>query len=74
MFDDVYELAGRCTEMFRDGVRDSFGASIVTEVLDPIQNGIGMLRAFHAEYQHQTIDIQQVLEEARSLVLDESCQ
>ncbi len=74
MFDDVYEMAGLCTEMFRDGVRDPFGASIVTEVLEPIQNGIGMLRTFHEEHQRQTMNIQQALEEARSFVFDKGYQ
>lgn len=74
MFDDVYEMAGYCTEMFRDGVRDSFGHSIVSEVLGPIQNEIGMLRRLHDEYQRQSIHIQQLLVEAKALVFDEGCQ
>ena len=36
MFDDALGMAKRCTEDFRDGVRDSFGLSIVTDVLGPI--------------------------------------
>jgi hypothetical protein len=73
MFDDVYGMAGRCAENFRSSVRDSFGASILSDVLDPICNEIGMLRAFQDDYQRQSLHIQQALQEARSLCFDGSC-
>ena len=34
MFDDALGMATLCTENFRDGVRDSFGASMIADVLD----------------------------------------
>ena len=70
MFDDVFGMAGQCAEAFRGGVRDAFGASIIADVLDPIQNEIGRLRSFHEDFLRQTACTEQVLEEARSFRLD----
>jgi len=67
MFDDVLQMAMRCAENFRDGVRDSFGASMSADVLDPILKEIASLRAFNEEFQRQALNIDQVLEEARSI-------
>ena len=72
MFDDVFGMVERCTETFRAGVRDAFGASIISDVLDPIRNEIGLLRAFNETYQSEALSIGQVLEEARSITLAES--
>ncbi len=66
MFDDVYGMVEQCTEVFRGGVRDAFGASIIADVLDPIRNQIGLLRSFHEEFQRQSLNIEQVLQEARA--------
>jgi hypothetical protein len=71
MFDDAFGVAGQCAETFRDGVRDAFGASIIADVLDPIRNEIGLLRSFHEEFQRHSSSVEQVLQEARSLLLDE---
>lgn len=70
MFDDAFGMAGQCAETFRGGVRDAFGASIVADVLDPIQDEIGLLRALHEEFQRHSSSVEQVLQEARSLPLD----
>ncbi len=66
MFDDVFGMTGQCVETFRNGVKDSFGASIVADVLDPICNEIGLLRSFNEEFQRQSMNIERVLQEARS--------
>ena len=67
MFDDVFGLIERCAETFRGGVRDSFGASINADVLEPITNKIGMLRVFHEDYLRHSLNIGLVLQEARSI-------
>ena len=71
MFDDVFGMVERCAETFRGGVRDVFGASILADVLGPTQNEIGKLRMYHEEYQRQALNIEQIMQEARALVVDE---
>ena len=66
MFDDVFRTAALCTENFRDGVRDSFSASIIADALDPILKEIHSLRDFSEESQRQALNIDRVLEEART--------
>jgi hypothetical protein len=58
-----------CTENFRGGVRDSFGASIITDVLEPILMEIDSLRSFNEEFKRHVFNIDQVLEEARAIQL-----
>jgi hypothetical protein len=67
VFDDVFGMMTLCTENFQGGVRDSFGASIITDVLDPILKEIDSLRVFNEEFQRQADNIVQVLEEARAI-------
>lgn len=69
MFDDVFGMATLCGENFREGVRDSFGASIVADALDPILKEIESLRIFNEEFQRQALNIDRVLEEARTFEL-----
>ena len=71
MFDDVFGMAKQCAETFRNGVNDAFGASIVADVLDPIRNEIGLLRSFHEEFRRQSLNIDQVLQEARAFHLND---
>ena len=66
MFDDVFRTATLCTENFRDGVRDSFGASMIADALDPILTEIDSLRDFNQEFQRQAFNIDRGLEEART--------
>lgn len=67
MFDDALGMATLCTENFRDGVRDSFGASMIADVLDPILKEIDSLREFNEEFQRQALNIDRVLEQARTI-------
>ena len=67
MFDDTLRMAALCSEHFRDGVRDSFGASMISDVLDPILKEIDSLREFNEEFQRQALDIDRVLEQARTI-------
>lgn len=67
MFDDILKTATLCTENFRGGVRDSFGASIIADALDPILNEINSLRHFNEEFQRQAHNIDRVFEEARTI-------
>jgi hypothetical protein len=60
VFDDVFGMMSLCTENFRGGVRDSFGASLME---------IDSLRAFNEEFKRHAINIDQVLEEARAIQL-----
>ena len=56
VFDDVF-------------VRDSFGASIITDVLEPILMEIDSLRSLNEEFKRHAFNIDQVLEEARAIQL-----
>ena len=67
VFDDAFGMISVCTEDFRCGVRDTFGASIITDVLEPILMEIDSLRAFNEEFQRHSLNIDQVLEEARAI-------
>ena len=66
MFDEVFGLAALCTGNFREGVRDTFGASIVEDVLDPIIKEVDSLRIFNAEFQRQSLSIDGTLADART--------
>lgn len=65
MFDEVFRMATLCAENFRDGVHDSFGASIAAKVLDPLLKEIDSLRIFNEEFQRQSLNIDRILEDAR---------
>ena len=67
MFNDVYGLATLCAENFRDGVRDSFGASMIADALEPILKEIDSLRDFNEEFQRQALNIDRAMEEARTI-------
>ena len=67
MFDEVFGMASLCAENFRDGVRDSFGASMIADVLVPILKEIDLLRDFNEEFQRQALNIDRVLEEVRTI-------
>jgi len=67
MFDDVYGMATLCAENFRDGVRDSFGASMIADALEPILKEIDSLRDFNEDFQRQALNIDRVMEEARTI-------
>ncbi len=66
MFDEVFGMAALCTGNFREGVRDTFGASIVEDVLDPIIKEVDSLRIFNADFQQQSLSIDSVLADART--------
>ena len=72
MFDDVFGMAAMCAGNFREGVRDTFGASIVADVLDPILKEIDSLRIFNAAFQQQSIDIDRTLNDVRALQFKDS--
>ena len=67
MFDEVFGMATMCAENFRDGVRDTFGASMVADVLDPILKEIDSLRIISDAFQQQSLSIDQTLADARML-------
>lgn len=67
MFDEVYRTGTLCTENFREGVRDSFGASIIADALEPILKEIDSLRLHNEEFQRRSIEIARVLDNARSI-------
>ncbi len=66
MFDEVFGMAELCGGNFREGVRDSFGASIIEDVLDPIIKEVDSLRIFNAEFQWQSLSIDGTLADART--------
>lgn len=67
MFDEVFGMAVQSIDSFRFGVRDSFGSAMIADVLDPILKEIDSLRIFNEEFQIQLVNIDRVLEEARSI-------
>lgn len=67
MFDDVFGMATLCSEHFRGGVRDAFGASLAAEVLDPILKEVDSLRIYYAEFQRQMLSIDTSLADARGI-------
>ena len=71
MFDDILRTAALGTENFRDGVRDSFGAAMIADVLDPILKEIDSLRHFNEEFRRQALNIDLGLEAARAIRLRE---
>ncbi len=66
MFDEVFGMAAMCTENFREGVRDTFGASIVADVLDPILKEVDSLRIFNATFKQQSLNIDRAVADART--------
>lgn len=71
IFDDALGMATLCAENFRNGVRDSFGASMIVDVLAPILKEIDSLRGFNEEFRQQVLNIDRVLEEARSIQFED---
>jgi len=67
MFDEIWGTASLYAGGFRDSVRDSFGASIVDDVLDPILKEISSLRILNATVQQQSLGVDQILAGARML-------
>ena len=67
MFDDVVGMATLCAANFRDGVRDSFGASMIADAIEPILKEIDSLRDFNEDFQRQALNIDRVMEEARTI-------
>ncbi len=65
MFDEVFGMAALCTVNFREGVRDTFGASMVGDVLDPILKEVDSLRIFDTAFQQQSLHIDRTLADAR---------
>ena len=72
MFDEVFGIAVRCTENFREGVRDTFGASIVADVLDPILKEVDSLCILNAAFQQQSLAIDRTLNDVRELQFKDS--
>ncbi|MBT9137249.1 MAG: hypothetical protein DDT34_02337 [Firmicutes bacterium] len=66
MFDEVFGMAALCTGNFREGVRDTVGASIVVDVLDPILKEVDSLRIFNAAFTEQSLSIDRTLADART--------
>ena len=72
MFDEVFGMAALCTGNFREGVRDTFGASIVADVLDPILKEVDSLRILNAAFKQQAFAIDRTLNDARELQFKDS--
>lgn len=66
MFDEAFGMTALCTENFREGVRDSFRASIFEDVLDPIIKEVDSLRIFSAEFQRQSLSVDRILADVRT--------
>lgn len=67
MFDEVFGMAALCAGNFREGVLDTFGASIVADVLEPILKEVDSLRLFNAAFKQQSLSIDMTLADARTL-------
>lgn len=67
MFSDALSLMVLCMANFQEGVRDSFGASLLADVLDPILKDIDSLRIFNEDFQRQALHIDRMLDDARAI-------
>ena len=72
MFDEAFGMTMLCAGNFRDGVRDTFGASIVADVLDPILKEVDSLRILNAAFKQQAFAIDRTLNDARELQFKDS--
>ena len=72
MFDEAFGMTAMCTGKFREGVRDTFGASIVADVLDPILKEDDSLRILNAAFKQQSFAIDRTLNDARELQFKDS--
>ncbi|ELC0888607.1 hypothetical protein R6U49_30355 [Pseudomonas aeruginosa] len=72
MFDEAFGMTAMCTGKFREGVRDTFGASIVADVLDPILKEVDSLRILNATFKQQAFAIDRTLNDARELQFKDS--
>jgi len=72
MFDAVFGITKQHAENFQGSVRDAFGSSIITDVLDPILNEITFLRSFNEEFVRQSLKVDLVLQEAQAINFDGS--
>ncbi|EML5472323.1 hypothetical protein ISF08_27875 [Pseudomonas aeruginosa] len=72
MFDEAFGMTAMCTGKFREGVRDTFGASIVADVLDPILKEVDSLRILNAAFKQQAFAIDRTLNDARELQFKDS--
>ena len=72
MFDEAFGMIAMCTGKFREGVRDTFGASIVADVLDPILKEVDSLRILNAAFKQQAFAIDRTLNDARELQFKDS--
>ncbi|ENB9651163.1 hypothetical protein ABJB51_007050 [Pseudomonas aeruginosa] len=72
MFDEAFGMTAMCTGKFREGVRDTFGVSIVADVLDPILKEVDSLRILNAAFKQQAFAIDRTLNDARELQFKDS--
>ncbi len=72
MFNEVFGMAALCTGNFREGVRDTFGASIIADVLDPILKEVDSLRILNAALTEKSLNIDKALADARTHVFKDS--
>lgn len=72
MFDEAFGMTAMCIGKFREGVRDTFGASIVADVLDPILKEVDSLRILNAAFKQQAFAIDRTLNDARELQFKDS--
>lgn len=74
MFDNALGLTMLCAANFRQGVRDSFGASLLADVLDPMLKDIDSLRIFNEDFQRHALQIDRLLETAQAMQLNDHVQ
>jgi|ADurb_Cas_03_Slu_FD_contig_31_3608668_length_772_multi_3_in_0_out_0_2 hypothetical protein len=70
VFDDALGILERATESFRICVRDEFGESIIREILDPIRDQIRLLCSLHEDSERSSLQIDQILRDARLINSD----
>jgi hypothetical protein len=67
MFEDDFGMATALSGDFKNSVRDSFGASLLDDVFDPVLHEIGALRSAEEDFQRQLSSISLMLEETRAI-------
>ena len=67
MFDDLFNLTSQHMRRFSDTVRDQFGQSIISDVFEPMLQGISGLQQMEELFQIRAAEIDQLTNELKSI-------
>ncbi|UPU37499.1 hypothetical protein M1B72_07285 [Geomonas paludis] len=67
MFSTAHHIASRQNELFSASVRDEFGASLVSEVFEPMIEDVSALQRLNDHYQNTVYEVDSITEQLRSI-------